>query len=174
MVVSVRADLQRERAAHSECSNPHSASASHRRRLRANGGILCARKAHREEKRERERAAHSEEPTPNRDCESPAAAARRKWWEVQREEGPPRGDPQLDWGVHSEEEAAPQRFCVQRRCVYGVQRRWIWRSPAVAVGWGISRARRWGKIVWERRETEMGRGGWGGVNCFGQIVHVEF
>ncbi|KAL2510413.1 hypothetical protein Fot_34060 [Forsythia ovata] len=105
-------------------NQPHSASAIHRRRLRANGGILCARKAHREEKRERERAAHSEEPAPQRERESPAAAARRKWWKFQREEGPPRGDPLLDWGVHSEE-AAPQREYVQRRC--------LWRSAAVAL-----------------------------------------
>ncbi|KAL2497005.1 hypothetical protein Fot_40762 [Forsythia ovata] len=123
---------------------------------------FCVRgRPHREEKRECERAAHSEEPTPNRDCESPAAAARRKWWEVQREEGPPRGDPQLDWGVHSEEEAAPQRFCVQRRCVYGVHRRRIWRSPAVAVGWGILGHEIGGKSCGrgERPKWEEGVGG---------------
>ncbi|KAL2457376.1 Uncharacterized protein Fot_56335 [Forsythia ovata] len=122
MVVSVRANggIYSARGLPTARNQPHSTSASHRRRKwwdfqREEGpprGDL-----------QRERAAHSEEPAPQRERESPAAA-RRKWWEFQREEGPPRGDPQLDWGVHSEE-AAPQRECVQRR--------WLWRSPAVAL-----------------------------------------
>ncbi|KAL2502729.1 Uncharacterized protein Fot_36577 [Forsythia ovata] len=53
-----------------------------------------------------------------------AAVARRKWWDFQREEGPPRGDPQRERTVHSEE-AAPQHECVQRR--------WLWRSATVAL-----------------------------------------
>ncbi|KAL2463874.1 Uncharacterized protein Fot_53530 [Forsythia ovata] len=105
--------------------------ASHRRRLRANGGILCARKGHREEKRERERAAHSEEPTPNRDCESPAAAAaRRKWWEVQREEGPPR--PTASLGSSQRGRSSPTALLRSASVC-------LWRSAAVDLAFtGVS------------------------------------
>ncbi|KAL2477444.1 hypothetical protein Fot_46458 [Forsythia ovata] len=169
MVVSVRADLQRERAAHSEEPAPqreHSASAIHWRRLRANGGILCARKAHREK-------IYSARglPTARNQPHSASASHRR------RRLGANGGNFSARKGHREETHSSIGEFTARKQPHsasafsgggYGVQRRWVWGSPEVAVGWGISRARNWGKTEGERRETEMGRG-WGGCSLFWTI-----
>ncbi|KAL2478709.1 hypothetical protein Fot_47723 [Forsythia ovata] len=82
---------------------------------------------------EREWAAHSEEAGPQREESHRRQRLGLQWWEFQREEGPPRGDPQLDWGVHSEGSRPKARE----------------RSPPVAMafsggGFGVRRRSRWG------------------------------
>ncbi|KAL2473831.1 Uncharacterized protein Fot_49567 [Forsythia ovata] len=132
MVVSVRADLQRERAAHSEEPAPHRERESPAAATRKWCDFVCEEGPPRRDL-ERERAAHSEEAGPQREESHRRRRLGLQWWEFQREEGPPRGDPQLDWGVHSEGSRPKARE----------------RSPPVAMafsggGFGVRRRSRWG------------------------------
>ncbi|KAL2494554.1 Uncharacterized protein Fot_38311 [Forsythia ovata] len=121
------------------------------------------------------------------------AFSRQKWWYqctkfganggiYSEKEDPQRGSPTArvtggaNGGIYSAKEGPLRGRPTARVRVsgggYGVHRRWLWRSPAVAVGWGIFRAQIGRKTEGERREESKHRNGRFGGVCFGPFLFV--